>query len=45
MNQNKLFQQTRTRLAFWYAIVMGLILSLCGFAVYKAMFHAHWVAL
>jgi len=45
MNQNKLFSRTRARLAFWYAIVMGLILSLCGFAVYRAMFHVHWLAL
>jgi signal transduction histidine kinase len=42
MNQNKLFSQTRWRLASWYAIVMGFILSLCGFAVYEAIVHAHW---
>lgn len=45
MNQNKLFNQTRLRLAFWYASVMGLILALLGFGVYKAIAHAHWVAL
>lgn len=45
MNQNKLFQITRIRLALWYAVVMGLILSLCGFGFYKAVFHAHVVAL
>ncbi|MCU0515311.1 MAG: HAMP domain-containing histidine kinase [Oscillatoria sp. Prado101] len=43
MNQNTLFQQTRWRLASWYAGVMGLILSLCGFGVYEAISHAHWV--
>lgn len=45
MNQNKLFKLTRVRLALWYAIVMGSILTLCGFGVYKAVSHAHWVAL
>jgi signal transduction histidine kinase len=45
MHQNKLFNQTRTRLALWYAGVMGLILSVSGFGVYKAIAHAHWVAL
>jgi signal transduction histidine kinase len=45
MRQNKLFNQTRVSLAFWYAGVMGLILSLLGFGVYKAISHAHWVAL
>jgi signal transduction histidine kinase len=45
MNQNKLFQNTRFRLALWYAIVMALILSLCGFGVYEAISHAHWMTL
>ena len=45
MNQNKLFKLTRVRLALWYVIAMALILSLCGFGVYKAVSHAHWVAL
>ncbi|MEH2022707.1 two-component system sensor histidine kinase RppB [Nostoc sp.] len=45
MNQNKLFNLTRVRLALWYALVMAVILSLCGFGVYKAVSHAHWVAL
>ncbi|MBW4446008.1 MAG: HAMP domain-containing histidine kinase [Spirirestis rafaelensis WJT71-NPBG6] len=45
MNQNKLFNLTRIRLALSYAMVMGLILSLCGFGVYKAVSHAHWVTL
>ncbi|MGL5059878.1 MAG: two-component system sensor histidine kinase RppB, partial [Microcoleus sp.] len=45
MNQNKLFNQTRSRLAISYAAVMGLILSLLGFGVYKAIAHAHWVAI
>lgn len=45
MHQNKLFNQTRWRLALWYAGVMGLILSLLGFGFYKAIAHTHWVAL
>ncbi|BAY35490.1 two-component sensor histidine kinase (plasmid) [Nostoc carneum NIES-2107] len=45
MNQNKLFRLTRIRLALYYAIVMGLILSLCAFGFYRSVFHAHVVAL
>ncbi len=45
MNQNKLFQRTRIRLALWYAIVMGLILAVCGFGLYITVSHAHAVAL
>ena len=45
MNQNKLFQRTRIRLALWYAIVMGLILTVCGFGLYTAVHHAHSEAL
>jgi two-component system OmpR family sensor kinase len=45
MNQNKLFKQTRLRLALWYALVMALILSLCGFGIYRAISHAHWMTL
>ncbi|MBD2445909.1 two-component sensor histidine kinase [Nostoc sp. FACHB-152] len=45
MNQNKLFQSTRLRLALWYAFFMAVILSVCGFGIYKAISHAHWVTL
>lgn len=45
MNQNKLFKVTRLRFALWYALVMAFILSLCGFGVYEAVSHAHWVTL
>ncbi|MEW5857610.1 MAG: two-component system sensor histidine kinase RppB [Cyanobacteriota bacterium] len=45
MNENKLFQLTRWRLTRWYAGVMGVILSLCGVAVYEAIARANWVAL
>lgn len=45
MNQNKLFSQTRWRLASGYALVMGFILSLCGLGVYEAILHAHLLTL
>lgn len=45
MNQNKLFNQTRWKLAISYAGVMGLILSILSFGVYKAIAHAHFVTL
>ncbi|HEY9707514.1 MAG TPA: two-component system sensor histidine kinase RppB [Oculatellaceae cyanobacterium] len=45
MNQNRLFRLTRTRLAVWYAVVMGFILSLCGVAVYRAIAHTYWITL
>ncbi|MDH6061017.1 HAMP domain-containing histidine kinase [Chrysosporum bergii ANA360D] len=45
MKQNRLFQRTRLRLAVWYALVMALILSLCGIGIYKAVSHAHWMTL
>jgi hypothetical protein len=45
MNQNKLFNRTRWRLALWYVTVMGLIVSLPVFGLYKAISHSHWLAL
>ncbi len=33
--QNKIFSVTRARLALYYGVVMGLILILCGFTVYR----------
>jgi two-component system OmpR family sensor kinase len=45
MQQNSLFNRTRSRLAFWYASVMGVILSLSGFGMYQAIAHAHQVAI
>ena len=45
MNDNRLFFQTRWRIATSYAIVMGLILGLCGLGFYQAIVHAHWQTL
>lgn len=43
--QNHLFQQSRLRLAAWYAGVMGAILALLGFGMYRAIAHAHEVTI
>jgi len=43
--QTRIFHVTRWRLAGWYAVVMGLILSLCGFACYRAIAHTYSVDL
>ncbi len=45
MQRNILFRKTRLSLAIWYAGVMGLILGLLGIGVYKAIAHAHWLAI
>ena len=45
MNGQRLFRRGRLRLAGWYALVMGGVLSLCGFGMYRALVQAHWVAL
>ena len=45
MNQNQLFNRTRGSLACSYAVVMGLILGLLGFGVYRAIAQAHLMAL
>jgi len=45
MNKITLFQRTRISLSFSYAGVMGLILSILGISTYRAIAHAHWLAL
>lgn len=45
MQQNKLFNQTRIRLALWYSGVMGIVLGLLGFGVYRAIANIHIVIL
>lgn len=44
MHHNKLFNQTRGRLAGWYAGVIGVILSLSGFVTYQMVAYSHWHA-
>ena len=41
--QNRLFRQSRLRLAVWYSGVMGAILTLLSLGVYRAILHAHSV--
>lgn len=45
INSQKLFRRSRIRLACWYAIAMGGILSLSGLGMYRALVQANWVAL
>lgn len=45
MNSQQLFRRSRLRLATWYALVMGGILSLSGLGVARALAQANWVAL
>ncbi|MBF2050754.1 MAG: two-component sensor histidine kinase [Elainella sp. C42_A2020_010] len=45
MNSHQLFRRSRTRLAFWYALAMGIILSLSGVGIYRAIVQSNWAAL
>ncbi len=45
MNGYSLFRRSRLRLAFWYAGVMGVILSVLGFGIYRAMMQSNWAAM
>ncbi len=45
MNKNRLFEETRWRLARWYAGILALILGLSGLAVYEAIAHAHRITI
>jgi two-component Ni(II)/redox sensor kinase NrsS len=45
MNSQQLFRRSRLRLALWYALVMGGILSLSGFGMARALVQSNWVAL
>jgi two-component Ni(II)/redox sensor kinase NrsS len=45
MNSHQLFRRSRLRLAAWYALVMGGILSLSGFGMARVLVQANWVAL
>ncbi|MFN6560483.1 MAG: two-component system sensor histidine kinase RppB [Nostoc sp. ChiSLP01] len=43
--QIRLFSKTRWQLATWYAVVMALILSLCGFVIYEVIIDAYVVSI
>ncbi|MFN5516350.1 MAG: two-component system sensor histidine kinase RppB [Cyanobacteriota bacterium] len=45
MKQTRLFNHSRGRLAAYYAGAMGLILALCGVAVYEMTAQDHWRSL
>ncbi|MGB3239757.1 MAG: two-component system sensor histidine kinase RppB [Geitlerinemataceae cyanobacterium] len=45
MDSHQLFRRSRIRLALWYALVMGVILSVSGFGIYRALIQASWAAL
>lgn len=45
MNGHHLFRRSRIRLALWYALVMGTILSLSGLGMYRAMVRVKWLSL
>lgn len=45
MNSSRIFRHSRLRLALWYALVMGVILSGLGFGVYRALVQGKWTAL
>lgn len=45
MSIHQLFRRSRTRLAFWYAAVMGAVLSLSGVGMYRVIVQSNWTAL
>ena len=45
MSTYGLFRRSRTRLALWYSLVMGGILSLSSLAVYRSIVQANWAAM
>lgn len=45
MNSYRLFRHSRVRLALWYALVMGVILSLSGFGMYRSLVQSNWAAM
>jgi two-component Ni(II)/redox sensor kinase NrsS len=45
MNSYPLFRRSRIRLALWYSLAMGGILSLSAYAVYRSILQSNWVAM
>ena len=45
MNSYQLFRRSRIRLALSYALVMGVILSLSGFGMYRSLVQSNWAAM
>lgn len=42
---HRLFRRSRFQLALWYSLVMGSILSLASFVVYRSIVQANWAAM
>lgn len=45
MNSYQLFRRSRIHLALWYALVMGVILSLSGLGMYRSLVQSNWAAM
>ncbi|MEC4895780.1 MAG: two-component system sensor histidine kinase RppB [Oscillatoria sp. PMC 1051.18] len=45
MNSYQLFRHSRLRLAFWYVLVMGMILGLSGLGMYRSLVQSNWRAM
>ncbi len=45
MKTSQLFRHSRLRLAFWYTLVMGVILSLSGLGIYRSLVQSNWKAM
>lgn len=45
MNNYSLFHRSRLRLALWYAGVMGTILSVSSFGMYRFLIQSNWIAI
>jgi two-component system, OmpR family, Ni(II)-sensor and/or redox sensor kinase NrsS len=45
MNSQQLFRRSRIHLALWYAVVMGVILGLSGFGIYRSLVQSNWAAM
>lgn len=45
MKTSQLFSHSRLRLAVWYTLVMGVILSVSGLGIYRAFIQSNWKAM
>ncbi|MBP0014678.1 MAG: two-component sensor histidine kinase [Roseofilum sp. SBFL] len=45
MKSSPLFRHSRLRLAFWYALVMGAILSVSALGMYRSLVRSNWQAM
>ncbi|WP_107668737.1 two-component system sensor histidine kinase RppB [Cyanothece sp. BG0011] len=45
MKTSQLFRHSRLRLAVWYTLVMGVILSLSGLGIYRSLVQSNWKAM